>query len=304
MTELLNEIIEHFMTFKMGARPLEGFDKQKLTITLKHPEYYGVGILNVNNVQVNEKFANVRLENKTFNINGEENPFLVLSSTLYEHKSSFARLCEEFCNLGKDDFNRNLITTEPIKWWEKWKDLLGNVSTNKTPYSVIGELLIYKQELEKKHENVTWEGPKAKNHDIEGDEYHIEVKSTLLQYANEVTISSQFQLDGNYDLYLVLLKMQESSDGISINSLVDQIISYGVDVDGVEIKLGALGMAHGSNVREKKFRVVEGRKYKIDESFPVINAESFKGDQVPRYVKKINYTIDLSSFEYDTIEFD
>lgn len=303
MSNLLKEIEEHFMTSSKGARRLTGFEGDYNTITIKHQEYYGVGVLNINNHVVNESFANVRLENKIYNINGEELPFLVLSSSLHEHSVNFARICEDFVSLGTDDSKRILVTTNPYKWWESWKDLLGNKKVDKKPYAVIAEMWTFKQELIKGHKNVIWIGPKGANHDIEGDEYHIEVKSSNSQTENSVTISNQFQLDSEGDLYLYLLKWKESLDGITINDLVEDLTKLGQDYDEIEMHLSGLNYPLGNSKREEKYRLVEGRSYIINDEFPRINAESFKGDKIPTHVKQIKYTVDLSSFEYDTIDF-
>lgn len=303
MQNKIQEITEHFFTSTSGARELTGFNPQDLTITIKLQEYYGVGILNVNEITINESFVNVRLESKTYNFDGEELSFLVLISTLHEHKSSFARLCDDFVGLGENRENRDLLTSDPYEWWSKWKSLLGNISSTKHPYSVIAELWSLKSEIIKGHPNISWEGPLAKNHDLEGDNYHIEVKSSISQFNNQITVSNQFQLDSEIPLYLYLIKWQESGDGISINSLVEDLISLGYSEEVLEQNLAMLNYPKGTNSRTTTYRFIEGRSYLVDENFPIINAKSFKDEKIPLYVLKYEYTVDLSSFEYDTIDF-
>ena len=45
------------------------------------------------------------------------------------------------------------------------------------------------------------------------------------------------------------------------------------------------------------FKVLEKRKYEVNDSFPRIVRESFKGNHVPDQIVQIQYTIDLSGME-------
>lgn len=301
MNDLTNEITSHFLSSKMGARIVESIDNKYLTITLKQQEYYGVGILNIYDKQVNESFANVKLETKLLELNGKVISFLVLSSSKYEFRSSFARVCVDFVELGENNTKREEISSNPFSWWERWRELLGNVSVEKKPYSVIGEMWIYLQEI-KNHNSLEWTGPSRKNHDLEGDKYHLEVKSSISQFENVVTISNQFQLDSKVPLYLVFLKMQESKDGINIDELVEKLVEQGIDRAAIEQNLGKMNMPLGSSMRQKRYLILEGRKYLVDENFPTVKAESFVGGQFPKNVKKIIYEVDLTPYDYETID--
>jgi hypothetical protein len=44
--------------------------------------------------------------------------------------------------------------------------------------------------------------------------------------------------------------------------------------------------------------MLEKRIYTVDEDFPKITAESFKGDVIPHAIVAINYTVDLDGISY------
>lgn len=297
----VNDILEHFRSVKMGVRKFDSINDEFLTISIKNQEFYGLGILNKENIQVHENFSNVRFETKLLEIDGQIMSFLVLSSTRYDYYDTFAQLCADFAELGENNQNRERILADPYSWWDKWKELVGNVNVEREAYSVVAELWALVKEIEKGHENIKWTGPSAKNNDIEGELYNIEIKSSLSQFKNTVTVSNQFQLDPNKKLYLLLIKMQESSDGLSINDLVDQLRLLEQDEMHIEQSLGRLGMQIGSRKREKKYDILEARRYLIDDNFPRINAESFKDGKIPVNVKKIIYEVDLTSLEYEKV---
>ena len=66
----------------------------------------------------------------------------------------------------------------------------------------------------------------------------------------------------------------------------------------LEIELERQGFEKGSNIRNKKYKILEKRKYEVNDSFPKIVQESFKGDKYPAAVVHIEYTVDLDGIEY------
>ena len=47
-------------------------------------------------------------------------------------------------------------------------------------------------------------------------------------------------------------------------------------------------------MRKNKYKIIETKKYCVDESFPSVTVNSFKGDRLPDHVIKFSYTIDLA----------
>lgn len=295
---LVNQIKLHFSSTRNGIRLLE-VSKDNKTYTIKEEFSYGVGVLNENNVVVNEKFSNVSLYTKTYIFNGEEINLIVLSSTLFSHHLEFSYLCAQFVTHGVNNENRKQLTEEPLLWCEKWGELLGNSIKSQTASALIGELYVYYLEVFNK-QKTEWLGPESASHDLQNENYHIEVKSTQSKYKNEITISSQFQLQRDVDLYIAFIKLEESMDGYSINSLLDKLEDLGEDRTSINRMVLKLGFENGASVRDtKKYRVNELRYYKVDENFPQITAEVFKGRKFPNRIKKIVYDVDLEGIEYD-----
>lgn len=296
--DLINEIKLHFSSSREGIRSINNINDGE-TFTVKESNRYGVGIINKNNVVINEKFSNVSLKNVKYLFNNQEIEILLLSSTLFSHRLEFAYLCAQFVELGKQNENRNSVIESPLEWWTKWQELLGNSISNKTVYSVIAELYVWKLELENKKKSL-WMGPETASHDIQSDTYNLEVKSTLSKYKNEITISGQFQLINNSKLFIVYVKMEEVVHGMSINSLVSELVKLGENEDSINKKLIKLGYEMGASIRDTaQFRINEIRYYPVDEEFPQITPDSFVGGIVPKGIKKIVYTVDLEGLEYD-----
>ena len=80
--------------------------------------------------------------------------------------------------------------------------------------------------------------------------------------------------------------------------MVDRLCSIGFDKNSIESQLTISGFENGRSIRNKKYRIIEKRKYKINDNFPKITNESFKDNKFPKSIVKINYTIDLDGIEY------
>lgn len=184
---------------------------------------------------------------------------------------------------GINGSDRKDLLDNPIGWWEKWKELLGNSIYEKKPYSIIAEMLVL-NELYKTDKSAKWTGVLGATHDIETDGSSYEVKSTIKRYGATVTISSQYQLDSTKKLQLYFCRLEKSKSGISINDLVNSLVLNGYDSEKLEKQLHKLGYEYGTNVREEKYKILEKRKYNVDDKFPKITNLSFKNDKFPESV--------------------
>ncbi|MEF7522835.1 PD-(D/E)XK motif protein [Erysipelothrix rhusiopathiae] len=290
---IVDEIRENFASqFSHGLRTIKTADEKSWTI--RESNYYGVAIMNINNLEINEQFSNVRLFSSEFQINGGERiNLLILSSELNHLRNEFAIICAQFLEPGENKENRILLQTEPFEWWKKWRDLLGNSIKHKKIYDVIGELYCALFLLESKEKNLIWQGPSMNSHDIETETISLDVKTTLIKYAETVTISGQFQLQSNKTLYIYMCKLEESSKGNSIDDLLELIVTAGGRRSDYEEKISQLGYRHGSRDRKIKYRKLEGKRYLVDTAFPAITPSSFVSGKIPDNITKIEYTIDL-----------
>lgn len=298
MSALRNEILEHFMSYSMGIRPLEISFGDYRSFTIKDEGIFGVAIPNINNIEIIESFENVELKSIIIAHDGIRENFLILTSSQYTEKLKFSHICEDFVRIGENNNNREQIIKDPYSWWLQWGELLGNVKSNKTPYAILAELWTYLYEVRHGNRSITWEGSDAKNHDFESNDYNIEVKSSVSLFNEEITVSNQFQLKYEKELYIYFIILQDNRDGISIDNLISKLVEIGVDSDMLEQKMKNSGMIKGSEIRKMKYKILESRRYLVDSNFPVVDSNSFKNGIVPKGIKKISYIVDLVNIPY------
>ena len=92
--------------------------------------------------------------------------------------------------------------------------------------------------------------------------------------------------------------MEESHDGISINDMKQRLINAGYDSGRLEIELQHQGLEHGASIRNIKYKILEKRKYVVNDEFPSITRESFKDNHLPSGITHVVYTVDLDAVSY------
>lgn len=264
---------------------------------IRDNEGYGVAIEFDDIRDISEKFANSRLFSRTLAIGGIEKKYLILSCMLDSLRYEFATVCAQFVEPGIDGMDRKNLMSEPLEWWKKWRELMGNTISNKEAYSVIAEMMVL-DDLYTQDNTVEWTAVNSGSHDIEGNESCYEVKSTVKRYGATITISGQHQLQSLKRLQLYFCRLEQSRTGISINDMKDRLVADGYDKDKIEQQLYQLGYERGASIREEKYKVLEKRKYEVDDTFPKITKASFKDDHIPESITQITYTIDLDGLEY------
>ena len=230
---------------------------------------------------------------------GKEDNYLILSSVVEEFRYEFASLCTDFVEPGEKGLNRLNLINNPYSGWEKWRELVGNTSKEQKVYNVIAEMMVLAKKR-RDDSSTEWTALKGGSHDIECKNESCEVKSTLKRYGATVTISGQHQLDHVKRLWLYFCRMEESLEGVSINDMKKKLVDEGYNDEKLESELEHQGFEKGSNIRNKKYKILEKRKYEVDNKFPQIVKESFKNDRFPDSVVHIEYTIDLDGIDYTT----
>lgn len=265
--------------------------------TVRFVDSYGVAIPYTGNDEINEKFANARIQSTTMELSGEKEArkVLLLLSSKEAIKQSFSSLCEAFLEPGDDGELRNDINSSPIAWWRSWKELLGNRNVDERIYDTLGELCALKYIISK-GEDAEWNGPNGASYDIETPQRFVEVKSSINRDKREVTISSQFQLfPPDKPLDLILCRFEPTVfNGMSIDGILLEFEDMGYNVASLNSKLEELGFEKEMSSRKKMFILHEMLQYTVDESFPRITPDSFVGGVMPEGIVKIQYTVDLS----------
>lgn len=264
--------------------------------TVKLIDGYGVAIP-YSGEDINESFSSVHIYSTESIILGTETTekTLVLVTESFEMSQPFAALCSELIDPGKDGCFRNSILQDPVSWWKKWKELLGNKNIDARIYDILGELCVL-YALLKEGNDAAWNGPDGASYDIETDDKFVEVKSTLSRSKREVTISNQFQLEPpGKPLDLILCVFEPTIQiGVSINRIVSKLSEIGCNVSLINQKLAERGFEEGMSSRNRTFLLHEMLKYGVNADFPRITPSSFVGGVLPTYVTKISYTVDLS----------
>lgn len=300
MVNIFNIVKKEFYTKTYGVRQVEDF------YIFKNRDEYGVGLKNINNVNINESFSNVQIKTVEGIINNENISLILLTTSLETHKNEFASFCMQFLDKGNNNSNRELILNDPYTWWEKWRELIGNKLYNAKPYDVIAELLTIERLAKEGYKEIEWKGPTGSSIDIQTQSESFEVKSSLIRYENEITISSQFQLDIEQEKNshtLFFYKMEELENAESIDKIMGRLSKLNnINIEDIEKKVNSIGYKKFSSARKKSYVIHEVRKYKLDDTFPRITKNSFKDNKIPNNIKKINYVVNLDNIEYEIIE--
>ena len=298
--ETVKEIREYFATLPCpGAMEIKSLPEEHPAYVIRIPDGYGVAIEVDKNLEVAERFNSIRLYTDIMGLAGETKHLLFLRSSFEEYRYEFASMCAEFVSPGDAGTNRADIVADPYRWWAKWKDLVGNTNRDQRVYDIIAEMMVLDLKI-KTDSTTVWAATKKGSHDIECAEESCEVKSTVTRYGASIIVSGQHQLEHKKPLFIYFCRLEDSLDGVSINELKTQLIEDGYDEGKLEAELEKKGFERGSNIRNKKYKKLEGRIYEVNDSFPRIVKESFKGDKFPTAITHIEYTVDLDGLEYTT----
>lgn len=295
--EIIEEIRQFFASQLKGARTAKSLSTDYPGLIIRDIDGFGVAIEWDNEDIISEHFANAHLFSSKMLVSGEEKNFIILKSYREDLRNEFASVCAQFLDPGKDGEERTALLSDPLSWWSRWKNLLGNSIADRTPYSVLGELLVLEHVLQSDN-SARWTATHSGTHDIEADSRSYEVKSTIKRYGAEVTISGQFQLLTPKPLELHFIRMELSPAGVSINELVERLIALGYDRAQIEYELYKQGYERGSSARDIKYSILDRRIYDVNDSFPKIVDTSFKDEKIPQGITHITYTVNLDGLTY------
>lgn len=265
------------------------------TWTMRNRSEYGVAVPIESDEEISEYFSGAHLytDKKILN-ESEERNILFLTCDKEDIIEPFAALCAELITPGNNGELRKELENNPVAWWSQWKELLGNKNVDFRAYDVLGELWVLKY-LTEHGEQAEWNGPNGATYDIDCSGYFAEVKSTTARNKRQITLSNLFQLDppNGEKLYLILCQFESAQTGISINSLVHDLVQLGYSSDGLNEKLSKLGLEKGKTARKRNYIVHAVTKYEVDDKFPAIRPSSFINGSLPEGVMSITYNVTL-----------
>lgn len=302
--DIIEQIKNNFNRGFFGkSMPIDLLPEEYPAWTFKQKSWVGVAVPIEKYQPFSEKFSKMRISTEhDVLINDIPYDILMITCNDMEIRNEFATVCANFVDPGEDGSLRKMLINDPVRWWKHWKTLLGNVSSDRSPYDILGELLMLEKAIasgDKPH----WSGADHATHDIETDEYSVEVKSTTSRYGYEATISSIYQLKPAADkpLYLSYLRFEPSGLGQSINDVARRLKRLGYYAAELEAALAKSGLEQGRTARNDKYKVIEWKKYSVDDRFPSVTESSFKNDRLPQNVVKFTYTVDLSGLEGESL---
>ena len=244
-----------------------------------------------------ESFSNVILESAEICVEDSDIRGLRLRCPEIESNDEigpFTILCTSF--LDTTEGHRESIISDPDRWCEIWRNTLGNKNYEKNAYPVVAELLLV-EELLKKGYIPIWTGPNRGVNDVITSSPEIlrfEVNSTLSRGSHSVKISEEFQAE-NAD-YLCFYRFEEvGAGGTSVNSLIERLLSLGIDKKELEEGLLKVGLTDTTE-RNREYKLMEKIVYPVDDNFPDI-MKFFIGGAKPSRINSISYNIDLSGLE-------
>jgi hypothetical protein len=262
--------------------------------------YKGVGIeIDSKYKDFKYSFENIKLFVKEKSTNGRIFHMLELVTDQAFDINKFSNLCIDFLDPGKNGEKRKQIQDNPQTWVDEWNLLIGNKATESNIYPYLGELIILKQLLKDGQDaTMTSQG----SHDIETSNSNIEVKTTIMRYQSLIQIHSKYQLQrlNNNPLYLYFVRLEESTSGVSINSVLNDLKNLNYNMSNIRSKINDLN----SDVRDKCYKIDEIRKYLIDDKFPKITDDTFIDGKIPENISGLVYTVDLDGLPYENVKID
>lgn len=299
-TDLRNEIEKYFaIQHSEGAYPLSCILHGNEAWVIRNHNIYGVFVI-YTGPDVYESFSGAVLRSTHINIEGlGKQSVLVLTSNAKHLRNEFSLICEDFVDPGMNGEKREELISNPLKWWERWKSLLGNSEINKMVYDIVGELwAVLKLFEEGKHPY--WSASRINSHDIELEDESYEVKSTIRKEGTVIHASSQHQFNPEGRLFLIFTRLEESLTGLSIDDLLDEIERYDAsNIIEYNKYLESNGFGKGNHFRKQKYVILERNKYIVDDSFPRISEEMFKGNTLPKGITHIEYNISLDGMAHE-----
>lgn len=294
---LLQEIRNDFAGIKEGGiiSITSLGEDDDVIISKSKEEGYIIGIGIEENVpNIDESFTTCHLFTSYIVLKRFRKRYLLLSCNSEWFKREFASLCCDFVEPGPNYSYRKDLLKNPLIWWKKWINLLGNTISEKNVYCIISEMIALDY-LFQRDKSVIWLATSAGVRDIESDTGTYEVKSTIRRTGYDVTINSVYQLDNKKDFWLLFFRMEESKDsGISINDMYNLLLSHGYDKEKLDKELKKQGINRDNHICNIKYKVIERVKYLVDNAFPKIVDSSFVDGHRPKGIDKITYTVDLS----------
>lgn len=293
MSNLRNDILMIKAMTNYSSVVIPSLPEDYPAILYKEPNEYGVAFNFDDDRDIKNKFVNVILESKYI---GQQKILYLHSKNIIEIEK-FALIAENFL----DPKNRQYILNNPYDWCDEWKNIFGNAKKKPLISDLIAELVVYKLLLNKR-KDISWGASSKTTHDFELSDCSVEVKSTINKTNSLVSINSNYQLKGDKPLYLYFVRLERIKFKNTINSLISDLVSMGLDESSLEAEMNNLGYPKGIKERDESFDILEVRSYDVmNESFPKIDLDQLNKLAGTNNIIAYKLELDLNGMKYEKI---
>ena len=295
MENLINEIKKLAMMKNGSVLPIrQGNDIVYLN---KSIDGYAIAIPFNDERTFNETFVGISLLTNTLNYDNKSFKVLYLFMTSLGDLDKFAYIGAEFIDVK----NREGLLLDPYQWVDAWKEMFGDSKKKYIITDVLAELIALR-EVFSNDKTAKWEGPNDGTHDIVLKDKVVEVKSTTNKTNNYVSINSRFQLNPTLNEELYFIKLEPKPYALSIDSIVDELVSMGYPATELEDSLKKMGYEQGSRNRKRTYNLLSMTSYKVnEENFPIVSLESINNLTKSKNIVGFKLTVDLSTIPGKTL---
>jgi hypothetical protein len=189
------------------------------------------------------------------------------------------------------------VVQQYARWRELFGDTPGKGLSKGQEAGLIGEMVVLIQLIEILGSSALdlWQGPKGARHDFLKNPDSLEVKATMSNQLERVTVHGVEQLleQPSGTLYLAAFRLEFGAGATTISTLYAELLNRGVDALLLRELLLQVGADPDSVEDWHKWRIAEQRLYRVDNSFPRIIAPVFIGGTIPDGVTDIQYSVTL-----------
>lgn len=247
-----------------------------------------------------QRTVSLQVNNYTINGGATYLGIELLDKTL---ESEFAYMCLDIINSSYTCKTKTAAYKKVVSTYQKWNNLLANarreILSEQAIRGLMGELKYIFDEIEEGHLSLdviqAWKTFKDASRDFIFDSTWAEVK-TAETTKDYVTISSleQLEFDGGNLVVYKLNKVNDDSEGTSLNEMVDSVKALLDPVSGTEFVKKLIEKSYQYNNEYDHYRYVfeDKLKYLIDESFPRI-----RSSMVDDAIVRAKYDIKLERIE-------
>jgi Putative PD-(D/E)XK family member, (DUF4420) len=244
--------------------------------------------------------ASVQLRGRVLADGKQHRLFGVLNCRTSASEGTWRLLVAELLkSLAADTRRADAVAKETVERWRSLFDRPPKPALGRHQLAgVFGELMTLAELLKLGQRITCWTGALRQRHDFRIASDAIEVKATLSNDRDVVTVHgiSQMEAPSAGRLFLLRYRLEVADSGHSIPKLADELVAAGVDAANLYELLDGIGydVRHSDEFKAIRFSIREVTAWRVVDGFPRLTPAAFAGSSPPVGVTSIDYQIDLS----------